>query len=176
MAKAKKSGARAPRIVRSKNRSAQVAPTSRKLFDAARRKEFLEWFSGTANLSLSAREAGIDYRTVLRHRATDAGFREDFEVALAQGKVRVRAWLVEAKDDGRTEYDPAAHAPANLTAETALQLLRDDTQRAIAAARAAAGGGRGGRSPGVASNDEVRAALVKRLRAFGLRVREERGQ
>jgi len=167
-----------PRIIRNKRRSLQVAPApGRHLFDRARRKVFLEWFAATANLSLSAREAGVHYRTVLRHRATHPGFRADFDEALAQGKVRVRAWLVQAKDDGRTEYDPDAHAPANLTAGEALQLLRDDAQREAALARAsAAGGARGGRggagrTPTVASNEQVRAALIRALEAHGLRVR-----
>jgi len=166
-----------PRIIRNKRRSLQVAPApGRHLFDRARRKVFLEWFAGTANLSLSAREAGVHYRTVLRHRETHAGFRADFDEALATGKVRVRAWLVEARDDGRTEYDPDAHAPAHLDAAQALQLLRDDGQREAALARAsavAAGGGRGGggRTPTVASNEEVRVALVRALEAHGLRVR-----
>jgi hypothetical protein len=165
-----------PRIIRNKHRSAQVAPApGRKLFDRGRRKVFLEWFAGTANLSLSARQAGVHYRTVLRHRATHKGFRADFEEALETGKVRVRAWLVQARDDGRTEYDPDAHAPANLTTGEALQLLRDDAQREAAVARASGSGGGGrasaGRMPTVASNDEVRSALIRALEAHGLRVR-----
>jgi hypothetical protein len=168
-----------PRIIRNKRRALQVAPApGRKLFDRARRKVFLEWFAGTANLSLSAREAGVHYRTVLRHRETHPGFRADFDEALATGKVRVRAWLVEARDDGRTEYDPDAHAPAHLDAGQALQLLRDDAQREVALARASGGaagggGGRGGagRTPTVASNEEVRVALIRALEAHGLRVR-----
>jgi hypothetical protein len=167
-----------PRIIRNKRRSLQLAPApGRHLFDRARRKVFLEWFAATANLSLSAREAGVHYRTVLRHRQTHAGFRADFDRALEQGQVRVRAWLVEARDDGRTEYDPDAHAPANLDAGQALQLLRDDAQREAARVRASAGGGGGGgrggagRTPTVASNAEVRSALIKALEAHGLRVR-----
>lgn len=167
---------REERIIRNRNREAQVAPTGRKRFDAARKRTFLEWFAGTANLSLSARQAGVHYRTVLRHRKDKPGFRADFDEALAQGTARVKAWLMEAKDDGRTEYDPAAHHPANLTPEAALQLLRDDAQRAAAAARAEQGGaggaarGRGGRPPKPVDMDEVRRQLAVRLRALGLRI------
>jgi hypothetical protein len=161
------------RIIPNKNRALQVAPApGRKLFDEARKRAFLEWFAGTGNVSLSAREAGVNYRTVLRHRAEDAGFRADFDQALEQSRVRLRAWAMEARDDGRTDYDPDAHAPAHLDAGQVLQLLRDDAQREAALARAgSSGGGFAGRRPTVASNAEVREALVKALVAHGLRVR-----
>jgi hypothetical protein len=162
------------RIIPNKNRELQYAPAAgRKLFDAERKGMFLEWFAGTANLSLSAREAGVHYRTVLRHRKDDPAFRAEFDEALAQGKVRVRAWLIEAKDDGGTDYDLAAHAPAHLSPEAAMQLLRDDAQREAAMARAAAGGSRGGRPLKAVDMDEVRRQLVTRLRALGLRIEEE---
>jgi hypothetical protein len=160
------------RIIPNKNRVLQVAPAAgRKLFDAARRRVFLEWFAGTGNLSLSAREADICYKTVLRHRMEDAGFRADFDEALEQSRVRLKAWAMEAKDDGRTEYDPEAHAPAHLDSAQVVQLLRDEAQRERARDAAAVSG----RRPSVASNDEVRAGLVKALVAHGLRVRGESG-
>jgi hypothetical protein len=159
-----------PRIIPNKNRALQLAPApGRHLFNAERKRVFLEWFAGTANLSLSAREAGVHYRTVLRHRMEDAAFRADFDAALEQGEARLRAWLLEAKDDGRTDFHPAAAAPAHLTAEEAMRLYRDNTQRIAAVARAS-GGGRPGRMPRVATNAEVRAALITRLAAYGVRI------
>jgi hypothetical protein len=173
-----------PRMVPNKNREVQVAPTGRRLFDKAAQRVFLEWFAGTGNLSLSARKAGFHYRTVLRHRATDPVFREEFDLALEQSEVRVRAWLTEAKDRGEaagegTGFDPAGpdeldtHAPANLTVDQALQVLRNNNQRRAAAAEAAAGRRRGA-AYRVATNEEIEAALAKRLAAFGRRERARR--
>jgi hypothetical protein len=173
-------GAAVPRMIPNKHRTVQVAPTSRKLFDKAGRKVFLEWFAGTGNLSLSARKAGFHYRTVLRHRAKDAKFREEFDLALDQSEVRVRAWLMEAKekgeeaDDEGTGFDPSGpaeldtHAPANLNVDQALDVLRNNNQRRAAAAEAAAGRRRGA-AYRIATNEEVEAALVKRLAAFSRR-------
>lgn len=89
-----------PRVVANKNRAAQYAPAAgRKMFVGEAREVFLDWFSGTANLSWAARKAGFHYRTVLRHRGFDEEFREAFDRALEQGLVRVRAWLLEAKEE-----------------------------------------------------------------------------
>jgi hypothetical protein len=157
------------RVIPNKNRVLQECETSRKTFDAARRRVFLEWFAGTGNLSLSAREAGVSYKTALRHRAIDAGFRADFDEALEQSKVRLRAWAMEAKDDGRTEYDPEAHAPAHLDSAQVVQLLKDEAQRERARDAAAVSG----RRPSVASNEEVRAGLIRAMVALRLRLRGE---
>lgn len=167
----------AKRIAPNKNRALQVAPTGRKLFDRERKKIFLEWFAGTANLSLSARKAGVHYRTVLRHRMEKPAFREAFDRALDQAGPRLRAWLVEAEEKEEAELaalDGAGQdsAPVHIDAAQAIQLLRDDAQRLKTGTGGAAGGARG-RVPGVASNEEVRRELVRRLRAFGIRARAE---
>ena len=60
----------------------QVAPTSRRLFEGEVKAVFLEWFAATANISLSARKAGVHYRTVLRHRMDDPVFAADMERSL----------------------------------------------------------------------------------------------
>lgn len=157
-----------PRRVRNKGRVAQVAPTSRKLFKGKIRAAFLEWFAGTANVALSARKAGIHYRTVLRHRMSDPVFREEFDAALDQGVARVKAWLVEMPEDAGEEIggDLVPLAPANMDAAMALQLVREHERQ-----RAGGLGKRPGRAPTVASNEEVRTALTKALRLHGVRVR-----
>ncbi|MBV9931916.1 MAG: hypothetical protein JO013_13365 [Alphaproteobacteria bacterium] len=159
-----------PRIIPNKNRRLQVAPTRRRLFDKGARKVFLEWFAGTGNLSLSARKAGFHYRTVLRHRAEDDVFREEFDLALSQSEARIEAWLTEAKDKGLDASEPSGfdpggvdlealgldgsgpgdgeaeedgHAPAHLTPEMAMQWLKANRQRAAHAAAVAAGDGSG---------------------------------
>lgn len=166
-----------PRIVRNKRVPVQYAPTGRKLFDEATRAAFLEWFSATANVSLSARKAGIHYRTVLRHRSEDAAFAARFERALETGMARVRAWALELGEEaGTEEVDVAVDMkPVNLTADMALQLIREDERRKAAAQaaalRGAAFGPRPGRAPTVATSAEVDAALAKVLDAYDDRMR-----
>jgi hypothetical protein len=186
-------GAPSPRITPNKNRALQAAdPASgRKLFDAERKSVFLEWFAATASLSWSARKAGVHYRTVLRHRMEDEEFGAAYDLAEAQAVPRLRAWLAEVRgeaarrmaevvegEDDEAPDDENAPAedigPARMSVEQAMQFLRDyeamEARRARALARAPGAPGRG-RPVSVASNEEVREALVKALTAFGIRVR-----
>jgi hypothetical protein len=160
----------------------------RKLFDAAARKVFLGWFAGTGNLSWAAKEAGVHYRTVLRHRMEDGGFREAYDLAEAQSLPRLRAWLAQAKEEEARrlaegpddDSEPGGNpAPENLSVEQAMRLVEAGEKRqgpmGSGPGQVGRGQGRGmGRIPTVASNAEVRDALVKRLRAFGIRTVAER--
>ncbi|HEX8365610.1 MAG TPA: hypothetical protein VF603_10050 [Allosphingosinicella sp.] len=162
-----------PRLVRNKRRAIQVAPTRRKLFKGKIKATFLEWFAATANISLSARKAGIHYRTVLRHRAEDAVFAADMERTLDVGIMRTKAWLLELGEEAGTEIDweKVDMKPVNLTPDMALQLIREHERRQAAALKGTAFGPRPGRAPTVATSAEVQAALVKALRAYGDRLR-----
>ncbi len=201
MAKPGKERGGVPRIVRNKGRGLQqAAPSKRRLFDAGRKERFLRHFCGTANLSWAARKAGVHYRTVLRHRATDPVFGEAYDLAEAQALPRLRAWLAEAKaeeaqrlgdaalgqgdeeeeeeedeDEDEAEAPGGEIAPARLSVEQAMQFLRDHEASQARRERAARiGPGRGnGRAVSVASNEEVKAALVKALWAHGIRVRAQ---
>jgi hypothetical protein len=166
-----------------------AGPSKRVLFDAERKERFLGYFCGEANLSWAARKVGVSYKTVLRHRATDPAFGEAYDLAEAQAVPRLRAWLVEAKAgeaerlkeaalgegaDPDEEEEPGGEtAPARLSVEQAMQFLRDHEASQARRERALRSGpGRGnGRPVSVASNEEVKAALVKALRAHGIRVR-----
>jgi hypothetical protein len=162
------------RIIPNKNRRLQVAPTSRKLFNRKAKDEFLEWFGVTCNASLSARKIGFDYRTAFRHRREDPVFGAEWEEVLRLGYGRLEEVALReaeraltprrrrrAKDEGE-----AAGMSVVMTPQDALQLLREHK-------RGLAGIAKPGRAPTVASNGEVFAALVKRLKAFQVRVREE---
>ncbi|HEX8483410.1 MAG TPA: hypothetical protein VF650_16040 [Allosphingosinicella sp.] len=196
MAKDDEERGEAPRITANKGRRLQQAgPSKRVLFDAERKERFLGYFCGEANLSWAARKVGVHYRTVLRHRATDPAFGEAYDLAEAQAVPRLRAWLVEAKaeearrlkdaalgegadedEEEEEEEEPGGDiAPARLSVEQAMQFLRDHEQSQARRERAARmGPGRGnGRPVSVASNEEVKEALVKALRAHGIRVRAE---
>ena len=171
------------RIAANKNRALQAAdPASRrKLFDGERKALFLEWFAATASLSWASRQAGVHYRTVIRHKMEDEAFAAAFELAEAQAAPRLRAWLAEVRDEAALAMEAAVAGedseeigPARLTIEQAMQFLRDyeamEARRARALARAPGAPGRG-RPVSVASNEEVRDALVKALRVHGIQVR-----
>jgi hypothetical protein len=174
------------RIGRQKGRALQAAaPGRRHLFDAKRKAVFLDWFAGTGNLSWAAREAGVHYRTVLRHRMDDEDFRAAYDLAEAQSVPRLRAWLMQAREEAREEMAAALEdgeaeeerpggdsAPVNLTSDQAIRLLHDHDQRAMRRGLDKGAHARG-RVPTVASNAEVRAALIKALTAHGIRVRAE---
>ena len=170
------------RIRPGKHRKLQmVQPGRRKLFGKLARKDFLEWFAATANLGWSARQAGFNYKTVLRHRMNDAAFAEAYDRALAQGFARLQGQLLE------TEIEEAAEAPIGIEGdrdvpemqqvdpEFALRLLREHG-RYLAGPRAGAGEARKqGRRPRVATNAEVKTALEKALKIFERRIGPESG-
>jgi hypothetical protein len=158
------------RLHPNKHRLVQVARTGgRRLFDAAAKAVFLEWFAATCNLAWSAEQAGFNYKTVLRHRMNDSVFAADWDRALGQGYARLEAKRLETKrrevpvgiegDLDAPEMDDMD--PARMDA-----ILRE-RGREVAGAR------KPGRPPRAASNREVRDALVQRLTAFGVRVSEE---
>ena len=163
------------RIIPNKNRRLQVAPTRRKLFSRKAKDAFLEWFGVTCNASLSARKIGFDYRTVFRHRREDPVFGAEWEEILRLGYGRLeevalreaeRALTPRRRRRAKDEGAGAAGMTVVMTPQDALQLLREHK-------RGLAGIAKPGRAPTVASNGEVLAALVKRLKAFQVRVREE---
>ncbi len=164
------------RLRPAKHRDAQVARTGgRKLFDKKRRKVFLEWFAATANVTLSAEKAGVNYRTAFKHRMNDERFAEAWDRAAEQGVARVKARLIETKaKETPIGIDGDLDAP-ELEARDPhfdLQLIH-----ALARAEPAAGGRRRqGRRPRVASNAEVKTALLKALKAFEGRVKARPGR
>ena len=157
------------RLCPGRNRQIQVTRTGgRKLFDDERKAVFLEWFAATCNASWAAERAGVDYRTVWKHRMNDPVFAEGFDRCEEQAVARLRAKRLETKRRP-LEFDSDGEADApemdDIDPILAGTLLREHG--------GAAGGVRPrkvGRTPHVASNVEVRAALVKRLAAFGVRV------
>jgi hypothetical protein len=159
------------RIQPNRNRVLQVARTgNRKLFDDARKEIFLQWFAATANLSFSAEQAGVCRQTISKHRFSDPAFAERYMEALSLAvpdlQARLLAYLsgrpvlnvvgdLEPPDDA--VFDP----------HLAIQILRE-LSRIL---RDAKPGGplKQGRSPRVATNEEVKEALLKALVALGIR-------
>jgi hypothetical protein len=172
------------RIIPNKGRRLQVAPTGRRLFGETAKDTFLEHFAETCNCSLAARRTGFHYRTVLRHWREDSAFGARCEEALRIGYVRLEELALR---EAARALDPAKRrrrkAPSTslrtgpspqtgiegMDAAMALQLLREH-RRAISG-----GPPKPGRAPSVASNAEMFDALVKRLKAFGVRVSDQSG-
>ena len=170
-------GQAAGRVQASKHRVVQLTqPGKRKLFGKAARQDFLEWFAATANLGWSARQAGFNYKTVLRHRMNDPEFAADYDRALEQGFARLLAQQLETRiaEDAEApigiEGDRDVPALQPLDPERAMLLLRAHGSY-LAGRRAGAGEARKqGRRPRVATNAEVKAELEKALRVFQRRI------
>ena len=158
------------RVQANKHRKIQLARTGgRKLFNKAAQRVFLEWFAATCNVKWSAEMAGFNYKTVLRHRMNDAHFAEGWDRAVRQGYARLEAKVIETRRKETPigiEGDWDAPEMDEIDPHLALAILREH-KREIAGVK------KPGRAPSVASNAEVFDALVKRLRAFGIRVEEE---
>jgi hypothetical protein len=163
-------------------------------FDKAKKKIFLKWFAATANAKESARRAGVGYSTVFDHRMDDARFAEAWDRALEQGYARIEAKQVEMQFEQAAgpplEFDGAFEPPdsrlvdpamamqllkqhkaevTRIRAERALRHAQDDNPR---------GRGRVKQVPThererLASDAEMQRALVRSLKAFGVRVTKE---
>lgn len=171
------------------NRRLQVTKRGWNRFDAAKKKVFLKWFAATANAAEAARRAGAGYSTVFDHRMADARFAEAWDRALEQSYARLEAKVVE------TQFDQAAGEPIEFDGSfeppdlplvdlaMAMQLLKQHKAEVmrIRADRDQANPRARGRKKQVPTHDrerlasdaEMRRALVKSLRAFGVRVRKE---
>jgi hypothetical protein len=147
-----------------------VSSGKRAFFQGKRRTEFLEWFAASGNVVWSARKAGVNYKTVWKHRMNDPAFAEAFDRAQEQGVARARALLLE----GRRKAEPIGldgdwQAPELEDYDPALlaKIVFEDERRRQGAPRG------GGAAPRAASNAEVAAALAKRLALFAKRMRAE---
>jgi hypothetical protein len=156
------------RVCAGRNREVQKAAAgTRKLFRGKLRKEFLEWLAATANCAWSARKVGIDHRTVWKHRMHDPVFAEEFDRALDQGLARLKAGLIQ--EAAPIVVDGDREAPGPFDPALALRIVHE--YRSMAGVAAGQGRKRG-RAPRVATNAEVKAALLKGLKALGVRVSE----
>lgn len=155
-----------------KHTEAQLARTGgRKLFDRAAKEDFLGWYAASGNCRWAAEKAGFDDSTIWRHRLTDPEFAEALDRAAEQGIARAKVLLLEGKMNRRPyQFDGGRELPDfEIDPEIALRLI-DQHERSKARGPAAP---RQGRMPRVASNEEVDAALAKRLTAYAARVRAQ---
>ncbi len=170
-------GGSGTRIASGKNRRVQVVQEGkRKLFDKGRKEVFLEWFAATCNIRFAAHKAGICYQTVFKHRMKDEGFAEMWDRCLRQGYARVEAQSLETKiaaDQYEVDGDWEAPELQEMDPMERIALLREHRKSIGEGASPFGAARKKGRRPRTASNEEVRAALVKRLVVFGVRITGE---
>ena len=166
------------------NRRVQVTKRAWNRFDRAKKKIFLKWFAATANAKDSARRAGVGYSTVFDHRMADGQFAEAWDRALDQSYARLEAKVVQMQfdeaDGEPIEFDGAFEPPDPPVVDLAmaLQLLKQHKAEVTRIRAERAHDPRSRRRKRVpaherarlASDAEMRRALVKSLRAFGVRV------
>jgi hypothetical protein len=168
------------------NRRLQVTKRGWNRFDAAKRNIFLKWFAATANAAEAARQAGVGYSTVYDHRMADARFADAWDRALDQSYARLEAKLLQMQFEEAAgepiDFDGSFEPPdaGVVDAAMAMQLLKQHKTEVtrIRDERSARIGRRQKQlpthdRPRIASDAEMRRALVKSLRAFGARVAKD---
>ncbi|HEX8215661.1 MAG TPA: hypothetical protein VF582_09370 [Allosphingosinicella sp.] len=158
------------RVQANKHRELQVTrPGKRKYFDDAAKAVFLEWFAATCNLSMSAAQAGFNYKTVCKHLLTDPAFKAEVEAATRVAVIRLKAKSLETKAPPVIGPEGELDAPdLEIGREEAARLARD-LERTLQPGR------KHGRTPRVASNAEVEAALTRELARMAARRRPQDG-
>jgi hypothetical protein len=165
-----------------KGRPLQLRRVRRRLFSVKLKDEFLEHFAATCSIAAAAEAIGVGRSTVNKHLAEDEDFQARFDRVLEVAHRQLRSELVrqrlEAAERAQAYGDKAAEAA---DFDRSLQLLREHKRGRGGDGEGGGGrggggvgdwgGGRRGRPPTVASNEEVREALIKALTAFGIRVR-----
>ena len=155
------------RIQANRNREVQIARTGgRKLFDEAAKEVFLEWFAASCNLTMSAEQAGFNYKTVSKHYLKYPDFAARMDEAMRLGVMRLKAKSLEAKGPPKPGVEGELDAPEldDVGREEAMRLVREH-ERTLHYGR------KQGRTPRAASNAEVDEALAKRLEALARRMR-----
>ncbi len=170
-------GEQAARIAPNKGRMLQVTRTGgRKLFGKERKDIFLQWFAATGNLGIAAEKAGVARQTVSKHRLSDpefeARYRDAVELCVPDLKARLIAHVqgrARLSLDGEIELTDEAAFDAQLAMQTLRELARMNQGEGSGLGRPR----KTGRKPRLATNAEVKAALVRRLAAFGARLAKE---
>jgi hypothetical protein len=143
-------------------------------FSRRRKRIYLEHFAATGDARASAAAAGVSKGTVSNHKLSDPAFRDGCEQALAEAYATLEALAVRQRLAAmeRIDFDPGKEAPpSGLDPEAefarTMELLREH-KRSRAAMKSASG-----RPPERWSFEESMAALEKRLKVLGIRVRED---
>jgi hypothetical protein len=153
----------------------QLRKPRRNDFSRRRKRIYLEHFAATGDVRASAAAAGVSKSTVANHKLSDPAFREGWAQALVEAYATLEAMAVRQRLAAmeRIDFDLGKEAPPgglDPEAEFArtMELLREHKR-----SRAAMTGKASGRPPERWSFEESMAALEKRLKILGIRVRED---
>ena len=128
---------------------------------AVRKALFIERLRESANVSRSAREAGLSSSTVYGHRTRNAGFARDWDAALAEALDEVESELIERARRGvekpvyfRGEVVGSVRSYSDTLAMFILKAKRPEVYDRL---------GGGTRDPAGMSQEEARAEVMSRL-------------
>ena len=152
------------------NRKLQKRRKRPKLFGKRLRAIFLEHLAATCNVQASAKAAGVAVSTVYANRMRDAGFRADWDAALAQGYARLEAALIEralrSEERYRIKGDKQVEgpeAPEEIDWDKGMELLRHH-QRGLKGFNVP-----GRQLPKRVGMEHLTEKLIRKLRAIGVR-------
>ena len=159
---------------RSKNHGVQMVRAAVGRWDTETEAIFLAGVRETGCVRAAADAAGLSTTAFYNRRANYPDFAERWDAMLEESKTRVPELLNAATI---ASLDPGVPKRGRRLPKVNVdQAIRISQMNQRAAAAAAGGRGRGGRMrhAGVATNAEVREALLKRLAAFRQRIRDRR--
>jgi hypothetical protein len=165
------------RIIPNTNRRLQRTRSRRKLFGVRRQQIFLEHLAATCNVTASAAAADICVGSVYRERMRNPLFREAWGAALEQGYARLEATLLEQVAGGGglavrgDKIVDGPEAPHRIDWDKAMDLLRQHRLASPGPGRAGAGR-RGGHEVRRLGPDELRARVIRKLKAIGIKIEE----
>lgn len=159
------------RVVRvSKRHGAQVVRAHETRWSEKKERIFFEALFDTRNVRAAARAAGVSAQALYNRRRESEAFRESWAAVLSESKSQLQMNTVGAANLALEAIDPAE--PPAISVKDAMA-VHAAVARGEAGASGPLAGRRGGMRPRTATDEEVEAALVKRLVAFGIRVAAE---
>ena len=153
----------------------QVKRVSRARWSKAAEARFFAMLAATANVGLAAEAAGFSTTAIYARRLRHLPFRQQWAAAVDSARARLELHLIESANNAFEKgADCVAEARMQVGIADALHILKLGAEpQPPSSGNSQRAGRRGGADDGVATDAEMRAALVKSLKAFGVRVRRE---
>jgi hypothetical protein len=150
----------------SKTYGPQVVRANEGRWSEAKEKLFFQALFDSGNVRAAAAAVGMSTTAIYNRRRKNECFAEAWDAVLSESKVQLEMSMIGAANRALDGIDPAE--PPKLSTREAVAVFTSVRKTDMAAR-----GRQSHRSPRIATNAEVRAALVKGLKAFGVRVTAE---
>jgi hypothetical protein len=153
----------------------QMKRVNRARWNKTAEARFFATLAATANVEAAAEAAGFSTTAIYARRLRHLAFREQWAAAVDSARARLDMHQIESANDAFEKAAAnAGEARMQVSIADALHILKLGAEpRPPSRGSSRRAGRRGGANDGVASDAEVRAALVKSLKAFGVRVTRE---